>query len=65
MKTIGLKFNKCWERWIIINPETGANMFELPDCQNFRDVFPDASKEAINIYDIETTKRGEQDGNQT
>jgi len=62
MKTIGIRYNKTWERWVLVNPVTGSNMFELPDCQNFRDVFPDANKEALNIYEVKTTKKGERNG---
>jgi len=37
----------------------GNNVYEFPDCMNFKLIFKEASKEAINIFGLESKKIGE------
>lgn len=56
---VKLRWNPARWEWFVLNPKTDANIYELPDCQNFRDLFPRLNKEADNIYEVQATKIGE------
>ncbi len=58
---ITLTWNGWLERWII-KKENGANIYEIPDCENVRSIFPDLNKGAVNIYELGSIiKTGEED----
>jgi hypothetical protein len=48
-----ITWNPYLERWIL-KDMLGANVFELPDCGNFRMLFKDADKTKDNCFVMKT-----------
>jgi len=49
---ITMTWNRFLERWVVKRHGSEANIYELPDCQNFRNLFPGVDKSVVNIYKI-------------
>ena len=47
---IKLHWNPWIERWIM-RDMLGNNMYEFPDCSNFKMKYPDLSKNLVNIVE--------------
>ena len=52
-----ISWNQYLERWIL-KDMFGANVFELPDCGNFRRLFGDMSKDHENCVVLSAENKG-------
>lgn len=61
---VHVAWNPFLERWVL-KDMIGANMFELPDCGNFRRLFAGADKTKENCFVLTAElKQGGSDGRQ-
>jgi len=52
-----ISWNHYLERWIL-KDMFGANMFELPDCGNFRNLFEGIDKKKENCFVLRAENKG-------
>lgn len=52
-----LTWNPYLERWIL-KDMLGANVFELPDCANFRRLFGEMDKKGVNVVVLTSESKG-------